>query len=75
MHPGITFPFIRKVTFAATVTLAVITIEVLYVAVVTDPASVSELKVEVSKTFATVIAITCELVAFPAKSVATKLTS
>jgi hypothetical protein len=57
LHPGNTFPFTVKVTLDATLTLAVINMALLNVAVVTDPASASELNDEVSTTSVTVIVI------------------
>lgn len=46
-----------NLTLEGTVTLAVITIDALYVVVVTEPARLSELKVDVSITSVTVMVI------------------
>ena len=57
LHPGNTFPSIVNVIFDATLTFAVTTIDVLYVALVADPASKSELNEEVSTTSVTAMVI------------------
>lgn len=57
LHPGIKIFAALNVILEATVTLAFIWIALLKVAVVTDPASASELKDEVSTTSVTVIVI------------------
>ena len=57
LHPGRTLPLTLNVTFDATVMFAVITIVLRKAAVVTDPASASELNPEVSTTSVTVIVI------------------
>jgi hypothetical protein len=59
LHPGRILPLTRNVTFDATVIFAVITITVRKLAVVAEPASASELKLEVSTTSVTVIVIDC----------------
>ena len=57
LQPGRTLPLIVNVTFDATLTFAVTTIDVLNVALVTDPASASELNEEVSATSVTAMVI------------------
>jgi len=57
LQPGRTFPSIANVIFDATLTFAVTTIDVLYVALVADPASKSELNEEVSATSVTAMVI------------------
>ena len=57
LHPGKTRPLIVKVTLEATLTFAVISIALLNVAVVTDPARASELNEDVSTTSVTEIVI------------------
>ena len=57
LHPGSAFPSIVNVIFDATLTFAVTTIDVLYVAIVADPASKSELNEEVSATSVTAMVI------------------
>jgi hypothetical protein len=74
LQPGSTFPLIVNVTFEATETFAVISTEVLNIAVVADPASASELKLEVSTTSVTVIVIDC-VPALLAASVAVRVMS
>jgi len=74
LHPGNTFPLTVKVTRDATVTFAVMTIAVLKVAAVTDPASASELNPEVSTKSVTVIVIDC-VPALAAASVAVRVIS
>jgi hypothetical protein len=59
IQPGIDLLFTLKVTFEATEILAVIAIEVRYVAVVTDPARATELNADVSIKSVTVIVIAC----------------
>jgi len=57
LHPGKILPLTLNVTFDATVMFAVITITVRKLAEVAEPASASELKLEVSTTSVTVIVI------------------
>ena len=57
LQPGRILPLIMNVTFDATETFAVMTTIDRKVAVVAEPASVSELKDEVSTIFVTVIVI------------------
>ena len=57
LHPGKILPLTRNVTFDATVMFAVMTTTVRKLAVVAEPASASELKLEVSTTSVTVIVI------------------
>ena len=57
LQPGRTLPLTVNVTFDATLTFAVTTIDVLNVALVTDPASASELNEEVSATSVTAMVI------------------
>ena len=57
LHPEMYFPFTVKVILDATLTLALITMEVRYVAVDTDPAKAKELNDEVSTTSVTAIVI------------------
>jgi hypothetical protein len=57
LQPGNTLPFELKEIFDATVTVAVITIDVLKVVVVAAPASWNSENAEVSTTFVTVIVI------------------
>ena len=59
LHPGKTLPLTTNVTFDETETFAVITTGDLNVAVVAEPARVSELKEEVSTTSVTVIVMAC----------------
>jgi hypothetical protein len=49
LHPGKTLPFTLKVIFDATLTVAVITIAVLYAALVAPPASWNTAKVGAAK--------------------------
>jgi hypothetical protein len=74
LQPGSTFPLIINVTFEATETFALISTEVLYAAVVAEPASASELNEDVSTTSVTVIVIDC-VPEFAATSVALKVIS
>jgi hypothetical protein len=57
LQPGKTRPLMVKVTLEATLTFAVISMALLNVAVVTDPASASELNEDVSTTSVTEIVI------------------
>ena len=57
MQPGILLLFALKVILEATLTLALTTMEVRYVAVKTDPANAKELNDEVSTTSVTAIVI------------------
>jgi hypothetical protein len=57
LHPGMYFPFTVKVILEATLTFALITMEVRYLAVETDPANAKELNDEVSTTSVTAIVI------------------
>ena len=72
LHPGNVFPFIVKVILDATVTVAVITTAVRYVAVVADEGSAKLLNAEVSTTSVIVIVIDC-VPAFPVVSVAVRV--
>jgi hypothetical protein len=74
LHPGKIFPLTLNVTFDATVMFAVITTTVRKLAVVAEPASASELKLEVSTTSVTVIVIDC-VPALAAASVAVRVIS
>ena len=74
LHPEIMIFLALKVTFDATETFAVITIEDRKVAVVAEPARASELKDEVSTTSVTVIVIDC-VPALAAASVAVRVIS
>ena len=74
LHLGRILPLTLKVTFAATVTFAVITTAVRKLAVVAEPARASELKDEVSTTSVTVIVIDC-VPALEAASVAVRVIS
>ena len=74
LHPGKILPLTLNVTLAATVTFAVMTIELRKVTVVTDPAKVSELNPDVSTTSVTVIVIDC-VPALAAASVAVRVIS
>ena len=74
LHPEIITFLALKVTFDATETFAVITIEDRKMAVVAEPARASELKDEVSTTSVTVIVIDC-VPALAAASVAVRVNS
>jgi hypothetical protein len=74
LQPGNILPFILKVIFDATLTVAVMTITVLNAATVAPPASWNNEKPEVSTTFVTVIVMDC-VPAFAASSVAVSVKS
>lgn len=74
LHPGKILPLTIKVTFDATVMFAVITTVVRKLAVVEDPASENELKLDVSRTSVTVIVIDC-VPTLSAESVAVRVIS
>ena len=74
LHPGKILPLTLNVTLDSTVVFAVITTAARKVAVVADPASASELKLEVSTTSVTVIVIDC-VPALAAASVAVRVIS
>jgi hypothetical protein len=74
LHPGKILPLTLNVTLDATVIFAVMTTTERKVAVVAEPASASELKLEVSTTFVTVMVIDC-VPALRAVSVAVRVIS
>ena len=74
LQPGRTLPLTVNVTLDATVIFAVMTTTARKVAVVAEPASANELKLDVSTTLVTVIVIDC-VPALAAASVAVRVIS